>query len=115
MQRSVKAALLSALVFPGAGQLFLKRGARAGLFVLPTLGAIAVFVNDALEQATLIANQILAGTAPLDPVALAARLEQGSGDSALGTAAVIVLVLCWTAAIIDAYLLGQSGAASPHA
>lgn len=114
MHRSVKAALLSALVFPGAGQVFLKRGARACLFVLPTLSAIAVFVNDALKQATLIANEILAGTAPVDPVALAARLEQGGGDSALGTAAAIVLVVCWIGSIVDAYLLGRTGAA-PHA
>ncbi|MBC7453863.1 MAG: hypothetical protein H7335_09175 [Massilia sp.] len=114
MHRSVKATLLSALVFPGAGQWFLKRGARACLFVLPTIAAIAVFVNEALEQATLIANQILAGTAPVDPVTLAARLEQGSGDSALGTAAAIVLVVCWIGSIIDAYLLARTSA-TPHA
>ena len=114
MHRSVKAVVLSALVFPGAGQWFLKRGARACLFVLPTIAAIAVFVNDALEQATLIANQILAGTAPVDPLALAARLEEGGGDSALGTAAAIVLVVCWIGSIIDAYLLARTSA-TPHA
>ena len=114
MNRSVKAALLSALVFPGAGQVFLKRGARACLFVLPTIAAITVFVNDALTQATLIADQILAGTAPLDPVALAVRLEQGSGDSALGTAAAIVMLVCWIGATVDAYLLGRTSA-TPHA
>ena len=110
MNRSVKAALLSALVFPGAGQLFLKRGLRACLFLLPTVGAIAMFVNQAFEQATLITNQILAGTLPADPVALAASIEQGGGDSALGTAGMIVMVMCWICSIVDAYLLGRSDA-----
>jgi hypothetical protein len=108
MNRSVKAALMSALVFPGAGQLFLKRGARACLFLLPTFGAIALFVSQAMEQATLIANQILDGTIPTDPVALAARLEQSGGDTTLGTAAAIVMVVCWIGSIVDAYLLGRS-------
>jgi hypothetical protein len=106
MNRSVKAALISALVFPGAGHLYLKRGARACLFLLPTLVAVVVFLNDAMEQATEIAGQIMAGTMAPDPVAMAARLEQ-HGGGALATVAAAVMVVCWIGAAVDAYLLAR--------
>jgi hypothetical protein len=108
MNRSVKAALISALVFPGAGHLYLKRGARACLFLLPTLASVVVFLNDAMEQATVIAGQIMAGTMSPDPVAMAARLEQ-QGGSTLATVAAWVMVICWIGATVDAYLLGRKG------
>ena len=109
MNRSVKAALISALVFPGAGHLYLKRRARACLFLLPTLVAMAVFLNDAMEQASAIAGQIMAGTMSADPVAMAARLEQ-QGGSTLATMALIVMVVCWIGAAVDAWRLGRAQA-----
>ena len=107
MNRSVKAALISALVFPGAGHLYLKRGARACLFLLPTLVAVAVFLNEAMEQAGAIAAQIMAGTMSADPVAMAARLEQ-QGGSTLATLAATVMVVCWIGAAVDAWMLGRA-------
>jgi hypothetical protein len=109
MNRSVKAALISALVLPGAGHLYLKRRARACLFLLPTLAAVAVFLNDAMEQATTIAGEIMAGAMAPDPLAMAARLEQQSGG-ALATVAAAVMVVCWIGAAVDAYLLGRGRA-----
>ena len=107
MNRSVKAALISALVFPGAGHLYLKRGARACLFLLPTLAAVVLFLNDAIEQASAIAGQIMAGTVSADPLAIAARLEQ-NGGSTLATVAVTVMVVCWIGATVDAWMLGRT-------
>jgi hypothetical protein len=107
MDRPVKAALISALVFPGAGHLYLKRGARACLFLLPTLAAVMVFLNDAMEQATVIADQIMAGTMPTDPAALAAQLERQGGGSTLATVAAAVMIVCWIGATVDAYLLAK--------
>jgi hypothetical protein len=109
MNRSVKAALISALVFPGAGHLYLKRRARACLFLLPTVVAVVVFLNDAIEQATKIAGEIMAGTMSADPVAMAARLEQ-QGGSTLATVAAGVMVVCWIGAAVDAYMLGRGQA-----
>jgi hypothetical protein len=110
MDRSVKAALISALVFPGAGHLFLKRAGRACLFMLPALVALAVFLGEAFEVASTLAGQILAGTLPADPVALAARIEQSGAETPHGTAAVVVLLVCWVCAAADAYLLGRADA-----
>lgn len=110
MDRPVKAALISALVFPGAGHLYLKRGARACLFLLPTLAAVMVFLNDAMDQATVIADQILSGRMPADPAALAAQLEQQGGGSTLATVAAAVMIVGWVGAIVDAYLVARAEA-----
>ena len=109
MNRAVNAALISALVFPGAGHLYLKRRARACLFLLPTLVAVMVLLNDAMEQAGAIAAQIMAGTMSADPVAMAARLEQ-QGGSTLATLAATVMVVCWIGAAVDAWMLGRAQA-----
>jgi hypothetical protein len=106
MSRPLTAALISALVFPGAGHIYLKRKGRALLFIVPTLVAVAAFVSQAMEQASAMANQILAGTLPADPAVLAARLEQ-QGGSPLASAAAAVMVVCWVCAIADAYLLAR--------
>ncbi len=107
MSRPVTAALISALVFPGAGHLYLKRAARGMLFLLPTLAAVALFLNQAFEQASEIAGQIMSGAMPADPVAIAARMEQSGGGSSLGTAAATVMVVCWVGAIADSWLLAR--------
>jgi hypothetical protein len=106
MSRPLNAALLSALVFPGAGHLYIKRKGRALLFIVPALVAVAAFVSEAMEQASVLAGQILSGALPTDPAALAARLEQ-EGNSPLATAAAAVMVVCWVCAIADAYLLAR--------
>jgi hypothetical protein len=112
MSRPLTAALISALVFPGAGHLYLKRKGRALLFIVPTLVAVAAFVSQAMEQASVLAGQILAGTLTADPVALAARLEQ-EGGSALASAAATVMVVCWLCATVDAYLLARRAEPRP--
>ncbi len=109
MSRPVIAALISALVFPGAGHLYLKRGGRALLFLLPTLAAVVVFLGQAFGQASEIAEQIMAGTVAPDPVAIAARLEQSGGASTVGTVAAGVMLVCWIGATVDAYLLARAG------
>ncbi len=109
MQQAVRAALISALVFPGTGQLYLRRPVRACVFLLPALAAAAWFANDVMEQATALANQVLAGTLSLDPAALQARLE-AQGGSHVATACGVVLVLCWVGSIVDAYVVGKRAA-----
>lgn len=113
MSRPVIAVLISALVFPGAGHLYLKRGGRALLFLLPTLAAVAVFLGQAFEQASEIAAQVMAGTVAPDPVAIAARVEQSGGASSVGTAAAVVMLVCWLGAMLDAYLLARGEATRP--
>lgn len=109
MDRSVNAALISALVFPGAGHLYLRRAARGCLFLLPALLAVLYFLGQVATRASALADQVLAGTLPLDPALIAARLESQAGPaSPLMTISVVVMVVCWIGATVDAYLIGRA-------
>lgn len=102
MKPAVRAALMNAFLFPGVGHIHLKRRARGCIFLLPTVLAAIVFLSGAMDQANQIAAQILAGTMPLDPTLIAARLESSAADTPLLSASVYVLVGCWAASIADA-------------
>jgi uncharacterized membrane protein (UPF0136 family) len=111
MQRAVPAALLSALVFPGAGHLYLRRRARACVFIVPTVVALFVFLGDVMGRASKLADEVVAGTLPLDPAVIAARLQAQGGTSGLETACAAVLVICWLGSIVDSVILARAGGA----
>ena len=108
MSRSTTAALLSLLVFPGAGHLYLKRRQRALAFIVPTVVAAGYFVIDATHRATDMANQIMSGSMGMDPAAIAAKLEQAGPTSFLVDLSTYVMLACWIAAAVDAWLLGRA-------
>jgi hypothetical protein len=110
MQRAVSAALLSAFVFPGAGHLYLRRPARACLFLVPALVAAIWFFGDLMARASRLADQVLAGTLPLDPAAIAARLDAQGPSSPATTICGAVLVLCWAGAIVDSFVVARARA-----
>ena len=106
MNRSLIAAFASGLVFPGAGQLFLRRPKRACLFLIPAAIAVTVFVSGLLARISVLADQVQAGTLALDPVAIAAQLEQ-QDSSVAGQVSAAVMVVCWIASIVDAWWCGR--------
>ncbi len=108
MERSSKAALLSALVFPGVGQWWLGLRLRALLFAVPTLAGVWVFVAHAWELAMSINAEISSGRVELDPVAIAAQVhQQAAASSGASDIAAAVMIVCWAGAAIDAYLQGR--------
>ena len=107
MNRPLKAALLSALVFPGIGQLFLKRPLRALVFLAPALLAAVYFSSAVLEPLFAIANEIGAGSMALDPVLIQQRIDQSHIDSAMMNLAALVMVVAWVASTVDAWRLGR--------
>ena len=108
MKPSHRAALMNAFLFPGVGQLYLKRVARGLLFLAPTLIAALVFINGAMEVAQEVAAQVMAGTVSLDPTVLAARIEASPADGPWMNASVYAIIAFWAGSIIDAlFLLGR--------
>lgn len=108
MHRSVTAALLSGLVFPGTGQIYLGRRRRGWLFVLLALAALLYLATQLMEPALAISDEISSGALALDPVAIALRLEQrGQTANPLHTLAVLAMLLSWIASTIDAWWLGR--------
>lgn len=109
MQKSIKAALFSALIFPGCGH-FLLRCYRTGFALLAiTLAALGLMLNYALTQARIIADQILANELPIDPVLIAERVSAATrgANSPENRIAMTVLIVCWIIGIVDSYRIGR--------
>ncbi|HCN87739.1 MAG TPA: hypothetical protein DIT28_00940 [Oxalobacteraceae bacterium] len=108
MKKSMKAALWSALVFPGAGHFLLKRYARGLVLFVPTVLALLYLVNDMLQQAAVIADKIMSGAVPADVTAITALVAAGGKDSTMLELAGYVLLVCWVAGMIDSYRIGNT-------
>jgi hypothetical protein len=106
----VKAALLSGLMFPGLGQMYLKRYLRGLiLMMLAFLGIaaiVAVAVAGALES--LKALSLEGGTADLNALANLAAASSKSRDIYIN-AGYLLIACCWVFSVIDAYIIGKSG------
>lgn len=109
MKKALKGALLSALVFPGCGQFFLKRYIRGTALVLATLAGLMLIVLKSAQEALAILEQINLQGASLNIEALSRMTEKASSLSSNPTieATAAALVLCWVVGVIDAYLVGR--------
>lgn len=116
MDRSVVALLLSGLVFPGAGQYYLRRRLRACLFIVPTLVAAAYFFKQVMDTAAPMVDEILRGALAADPLLIAERLhQQGDVASPMMNVAATTMLVCWLLSVADAWLLGRAIARGPKA
>jgi len=109
MSRCSNAVLLSALVLPGAGHLYLKHVPRGMVFIAVSLACLWAIVNSALQQATIVLDQLESGEAALDASHISELVAQTSGSSG-SSIATFVLVGCWLAGMVDAYRLGKQEA-----
>lgn len=108
MKKSTKAVLLSGLVFPGLGHIYLRRFLFG--IVLLCLAGVAIFtitetaVNTALE----VVNEIEAGNVALDSQSITQLVEQRSRQAEQSTNIELWLFLsCWLFGIIDSYRIGS--------
>ncbi|MGD8958007.1 MAG: hypothetical protein PVJ03_11785 [Chromatiaceae bacterium] len=109
MNRSTKAALLSALVFPGIGHLYLKRFAVGLLLSAGSAVAFYFIVSGAISRALPIAERVQREGRPLDVDAIARLVSEqslGADNSSIGVAAIAFLVL-WIVGIFDSYRQGR--------
>jgi hypothetical protein len=109
MRRATKAALISALIFPGCGHFYLKSKLRGAAFALFASGCMYVLISYAAKIANDISDRILSGDIPLDINSLMAEITSqlnGSADETQNIA-IFLLLGCWGIAIIDAFILGR--------
>lgn len=106
MSRSMKGALLSALLFPGAGQLWLRCYLRGVFLVLSVSACLLLVVKRAGQQALSIVERLEAEGGAVD---LAAVVKSASHvpDDPVSKAASAILLLLWVIAIVDAFLAGR--------
>lgn len=109
MKKSTKAVLLSALVFPGSGHLYLKKYMTGALLAGTSFAAIYFLLSKSMEQAFEISDRILRGEAQLDIQAITEQVAQqaNGADAQLLNLTTIALFIFWLAGIIDAYRVGR--------
>lgn len=109
MKASTKAALISALIFPGLGHLALqpRRGKRGLLFLLPAAAAVLYLLRTVLQLADRLLEELNSGVLPFDPIAIAERIHTSGIDNPATNLASLVCAVCWVGAIADALWLGR--------
>lgn len=109
MKKSTKAVLLSALVFPGSGHLYLKKYMSGTLLAGTSFAAIYYLLSKSMEQAFEISDKILRGETQLDIQAITEQVAQQSNgaDAQLLNITMIAFFICWVVGIIDAYRVGR--------
>lgn len=109
MKKSTKAALLSLLVLPGAGHIFLKKYVAAVFFVGAAVVPLYILISYAIERALLISDKILRGEVQLDSYAILTMVrDQGVGHEVqMIEMATVVLIVVWLLAIADSYRVGR--------
>ena len=109
MKQSYKAALFSALIFPGSGHFLLKQYLLGFLFAGTATGCICVLVFRAIAIAQTISDQMLSGEIPLDIARITSEIsiQSEAAGSTTVTIATWVLIFCWLAGTADAFRLGR--------
>ena len=109
MTQSVKAALFSALVFPGSGHFLLKKHIRGFLLTGVSIVCVYALLSTAVEKAQEISLGIQSGEIPLDIARIMeeATLQAASSGSELANISTYLLGICWLVGIIDSYRVGR--------
>jgi hypothetical protein len=116
MSRPINAVLLSALVLPGAGQLYLKHYGRGFALIGVSLACLWILMDRAMQLASTVLDQITAEGGAIDPAQITELVAQASNSSgsAFVTIASLGLAGCWLIGIVDAYRLGKAESTQPE-
>ena len=109
MNKPAKAALLSALVFPGAGHFFLKKYILGGILAGTAGVALYILVSKAVERAVQITDKIQRGEVELDVAAITELVSSHpvGTEGQLLDIATAALLISWVVGIIDSYRVGR--------
>ncbi len=106
MKKATKAALLSALVCPGAGHYYLKKRISALVYFGASAVLIYKILSTVYSKALEISEQIQSGAVAPDIAAIANLASQQ--PEGMASYAWNAFILCWLIGIIDSYRLGRA-------
>jgi len=109
MNKALKAALLSGLVFPGVGHFLLKRYKRGAVFIVAVSAGLLAIIIKALQKAFIILEKIEldGGAINMNAMSKAATQATTSSDSLTYNFLLLFIILCWIIGIVDAYRIGR--------
>lgn len=109
MTKSLKGALLSGLIFPGVGQVFLKHYKRGIALMLIVTANLLVIIVKTVQGGLTILEKIKLEADVLDMNAISSAVTQALDDytSLTVNLALIVTTIFWVFGTIDAYRIGK--------
>ena len=109
MNNSIKAALLSALIFPGVGQISAGDKKRGWIIIGVNVMLLFLIIREVVQKAyTVIAEMQKNGNAmDLESVSIATSGLTGFSDNMFLNILLILLVISWLYSIFDAYRAGK--------
>ncbi len=107
LKTSTKAALLSGLVCPGAGQLYLRRYAVAAVLIVVTAGSLLALLMPAIATANAIAERIVSGELTIGPDLLGEVTIASAEAGASSGPATLALLAAWLVGIVHAWSVGR--------
>ncbi|MCK5386730.1 MAG: hypothetical protein KAJ39_06070 [Gammaproteobacteria bacterium] len=108
MNKSVKAALLSGLVFPGVGQLSIGYKKRGWLIIFVIYVFLYLIMTKIMQQAASIVEKMQTSGVALDIESISNKTSElvGFSDNSYLNTLLVLFVLGWLISVIDAYFPG---------
>ena len=109
MRQSLKAALFSALLFPGSGHFLLRKHIRGALLAGISIACILLLIVTAVDIAQQVSDEMLSGRIPLDPARITDEVSKRIADSGSLRASLstYLLLACWLVGIVDSWRVGR--------
>jgi hypothetical protein len=109
MNNAMKGLMLSGMVFPGLGQVVLKRYKRGIALMLAVLACLVMLTVEAIERALVILEKIEATGEIIDLAQITDAATQATTSSAnwILNGIFLLIVLIWIAGSVDAYRIGK--------
>lgn len=108
MKNSLKGALLSGLVLPGLGQVFFRHYLRGIALMFVTCASLSVMAALIVAKALPVLEKIAAGGGEIDVNMISTAVNQAAtaSDSLLFNGLLLLVLICWILAVVDAYRIG---------
>ena len=109
MNQSVKAALLSALVFPGVGQIVNGHIKRGWTFVAAVAVLLVLIISKLMQQALLVLEEMQKKgvTVDINEISKVSAEVVSFSDNMFLNITLLILIMTWLISIVDAYRIGK--------
>lgn len=110
MKKAMKAALLSAFIFPGVGHFLLKKYIPGVILAGAAFAGLYFLIVKSVETALQITEKLQSGEIQFDAATISELVsEQTAGtESLLLDIALAVLLISWLIGIVDSYRVGRA-------
>lgn len=107
MNKSIKSALLSALIFPGVGQISAGYKKKGWSFITVSSLLLYLIVNKVIQQANSIINEMQQSGIAINVEEISNKVSASIGfsDNTYLNILLLLFIIGWIISIVDAYLL----------